>query len=119
MRKKVIVVDDDKDVLNLIKTVLEMLKFDVFSFLSPMNALEAIEEIDTKVALLVTDFDMPDMDGGELARRVKNKIPGIKVACISGFPGNEDYCKSCDVFRNKPITVTKIKSVVEELFPPK
>jgi two-component system, OmpR family, response regulator ChvI len=65
------VVDDDGDVLTLIKEVLEAEGYNVLSYANGRTALDALEA--TSPDLVISDIRMPQMDGIELLRRVRQK----------------------------------------------
>src|SRR5580704_14811635 len=73
----VAVVDDDRDVLDLVKTMLEMEGHQVVTFDSALTALEALRARSPNLVIL--DIKMPEMDGMELLRRLrlKSHIPVI------------------------------------------
>lgn len=70
-------------------------------------------------ALLVTDVDMPELDGIELARRALAANPGLKVLLISGYAGSMD--RAADVIASgarsliKPVQLDKARAEVRNL----
>ncbi len=119
MKKKVILVDDDEQVLKLTATFLKMLGFEVFKFSNPLNVIDFIETINPKIDLLVTDFDMPWVNGGELIGKMREKKPNIKTICISGSSLNKEFCDAsgCDIFLSKPFEWKEFNQAVRRLFP--
>lgn len=122
---KVMVVDDEKDILRIIKRDLEANNntFTVDIFFSSEQALQAFEGHPSDYYdLILTDIRMPRMNGFELYRRIKEKNPAIKIAFITAFEINkEEFNKvlpSIDVkdFIIKPISMSdliiKLKSIV-------
>jgi two-component system, OmpR family, response regulator ChvI len=71
------VVDDDQDVLDLVRTMLEMDGHQVITFHSGLSALEGLAA--RPLSLVILDIKMPDMDGMELLRRLrlKSQVPVI------------------------------------------
>lgn len=71
------VVDDDQDILDLVRTMLEMDGHQVVTFHSGSTALEGLGARSPN--LIILDIKMPDMDGMELLRRlrVKSQVPVI------------------------------------------
>jgi DNA-binding response OmpR family regulator len=123
---KLMVVDDERDILRIIKRDLEAdditFKVDVF------NSSElALQELDNHPKdyydLILTDIRMPKMNGFELYRRIKEKNPSMKIAFITAFEINKDefnkVLPSIDVkdFIIKPISmsdlIVKLKSIVK------
>ena len=79
----VLIVDDDKEVLNTLSEILTELR------LTPVTAFdgaEALKSINTrKVDLIITDLMMPKMDGFEFIQKARQLNANIPIAVISGF----------------------------------
>ena len=124
---KLMVVDDEKDILRIIKRDLEANNnntFKVDTFYSGELALQAFDSRPKDYYdLILTDIRMPKMNGFELYRRIKEKNPSMKIAFITAFEINkEEFNKvlpSIDVkdFIIKPISmsdlIVKLKSIVK------
>jgi two-component system response regulator PilR (NtrC family) len=85
MRKKnVLIVDDDPDVLEMLKQLLEKLEYTPFV---ASNGEQGIEIIDKhKIDVVVSDLVMPEMNGMELLKRVKSRKGDIPFVMITGYP---------------------------------
>jgi len=90
MAKKVLVVDDDRVLLLMIKNKCEKYS-DRFSLVFAKNGLEAMEILsrDT-ISLVVTDLQMPEMDGFELLAQLSNNYPDIPVIIQTAY-GSSQY----------------------------
>lgn len=86
--KKVLIVDDEPDTLELIKLVLESGGFKTVLVKSAMEALSRIETSNHDLVLL--DIMMPDMDGWDVFRKIKEKNPKIPVAILTAKAQNID-----------------------------
>jgi two-component system response regulator ChvI len=75
------VVDDDGDVLTLVKEILEVEGYDVFLYDDGRLALEAFET--NAPDLIISDIKMPHMDGVELLRRVRQKS-SVPIIFLTG-----------------------------------
>jgi two-component system, cell cycle sensor histidine kinase and response regulator CckA len=84
MAETVLVVDDQDLVRDVIRLALEGAGYRVLEAGSPNDALELIRGRD-EIDLLVTDVVMPQMDAFELAQRVEDQLPGIRVLYTSGY----------------------------------
>lgn len=123
---KVMVVDDEKDILRIIKRDLELTKeFQVEVFLNGTDALESFKKHEKDYYdVIITDIRMPRMNGFELYRNIKEMNPDTKIAFITAFEINKDeftkVLPSIDVkdFINKPIDmddlISKIKSMLSK-----
>ena len=124
---KLMVVDDEKDILRIIKRDLEANNNNTFRVDTFHNSELALQAFDSRPKdyydLILTDIRMPKMNGFELYRRIKEKNPSMKIAFITAFEINkEEFNKvlpSIDVkdFIIKPISmsdlIVKLKSIVK------
>lgn len=80
----VAVVDDDRSVLRSLKYLLESSDYGVRLFASGTELIQSdcLEQVDC----LISDIDMPGMDGFELLRRVQATRPGLPIILITGYP---------------------------------
>lgn len=78
------VVDDDADVLGSLRFLLETDGFDVRTFRSGVALLNAVRS--TGVDCFVIDYKMPDMNGIDLARRLRNRDMAAPIILITGYP---------------------------------
>jgi FixJ family two-component response regulator len=78
------VVDDDADVLGSLRFLLETDGFDVRTFRSGAALLNAVRS--TGVDCFVIDYKMPDMNGIDLARRLRNRDMAAPIILITGYP---------------------------------
>ena len=83
-RSTVYVVDDDADVLGSLRFLLETDGFDVRTFRSGAALLNAVRS--TGVDCFVIDYKMPDMNGIDLAGRLRNRDVAAPVILITGYP---------------------------------
>lgn len=115
----ILVVDDEPDMLNLLVTLLESAtSHKIMAASSPTIALEMAASATPD--LLVTDYQMPQMTGIELARRLKAKSPTLKVILDTAFADStlgqtavED--KVVDVVCRKSIEPHKFLELVNQL----
>jgi two-component system, NtrC family, response regulator AtoC len=83
MRGKILVVDDDAAMCDLLETGLRRRGFDVSALTSAREALERVRREDYDV--LVTDLNMPEMGGTQLCAEVAAARPGLPVVVITAF----------------------------------
>ncbi|MFP4012492.1 MAG: response regulator [Chitinispirillaceae bacterium] len=87
--KRILVVDDEVDVLDFLKIYLESLGWEVTTV---MSTAKAFEELDNKPYFLVlTDIAMPDMDGYEFISKIKEKSYPSQMALMTGFGYNPKH----------------------------
>ncbi len=83
MNHRVLVVDDDPGVLDVVVAMLEELGCEVFSAHSGPDALDRLRQ-NQDISILITDINMPGMDGHELAELARQRRPELKVLQLSG-----------------------------------
>jgi len=120
-RKKILVIDDDKVIVETIVRALEEEPHD-YEIISAADGFEAGLQVNHfKPDLLLLDIMMPDIDGYEVCRRVKNDPATchMKVVVLSAYLDEENYekMKSCgaDVCFSKPLPLEKLKKEVASL----
>lgn len=104
----ILVVDDNADVADALSLLLQMLGCRVSTAASGAEALSAMEASVPRMALL--DIGLPDIDGYELARRLRRRYPsdsGLRLVAISGYGLDEDRRESraagFDEYLTKPV----------------
>jgi CheY-like chemotaxis protein len=80
----VLVVDDDVLIAMTCADMITELGFRAVEANSGSQALELLNS-EARIDLLVTDFSMPGMDGMELARSAREKVPGLPVIIATGY----------------------------------
>ncbi|MDD4648747.1 MAG: response regulator, partial [Desulfoplanes sp.] len=80
---RIIFVEDDRDQLQTIPRVLALLGYRVTPVKSARNALRIIKQ-QTDCDLIITDYDMPEMNGLELAMEVEQIAPHLPIIMVSG-----------------------------------
>jgi PAS domain S-box-containing protein len=114
----VLVVEDDRIVLNLVERILKERGYDVHCASNGEEAIVEAEKIGDGLDILVTDVVMPGMNGRELHRLVKKSCPATKVLYMSGYTDNVIIHKGFvddDVkFLQKPFTVRELADKIRE-----
>ena len=83
---RLLLVDDEAALGDLLKRYLERLGYAVDSYTRPADALASVAEDPARYSLLVTDLTLPGMDGEELLRRIRGHSPDMPAIIASGYP---------------------------------
>lgn len=86
-RPRILAVDDDTELRSVLVDELERHGFDVVGAEDADDALSAMDE---RIDLLLTDVDLPGLDGIRLAEEIRRRLPGLPVILISGAPLDRD-----------------------------
>lgn len=105
-RPRWLVVDDDEGVLGFLAALLETLGLaEVQRFNHPAAALAALAAAPDRCQLVITDLEMPGMNGIELCRRMRRVVPQLKIVLATGSCAvNEAGARCCGFIGllNKP-----------------
>ena len=114
--KKIAIVDDNKLCRDLITTALANLTWtDVSSYDDGIKAWSALCN-GGSADIVITDVDMPEMDGFELLNKIKTKDPQKPCILMSGTGRYKKIAQalSADGFLAKPFALTDLFNVVEQ-----
>jgi DNA-binding response OmpR family regulator len=122
MAKRILVVDDDENILSLERTILEQKGFEVTTAGGGAEALEIIGQNDFDLVLL--DVMMPEIDGFTVCRRIKEE-PRTKetpVIFLTAKGGGEALAEGFEsgaiMYINKPFTANKLLTIVNTMLEP-
>ena len=109
---RVLVVEDDADILSLVLRHLRSNDFVPNGFTNPLEALEEFESDPIRYAVVLTDIKMPQMNGIALAREMLKINPKMKVILMTAHYDLDDFGElpviSIDDVIHKPFKLTEI-----------
>jgi len=110
MHKKIVYIDDDIEMINLIKLILERKDYSFFSALGGQAGLQLI--LETQPDLILLDLMMPDVDGWDLYQQIKSndKVKDVPVVIITA--------KAQPIDRILGIQVAKVNDYLTKPFKP-
>jgi two-component system NtrC family response regulator len=116
-RRRILVVDDDPGVLQVLEALLERLDVDVEACLDPEAAVARFETDDFDV--VISDDRMPKISGRELLRRVRSLRPETPTILLTGFTsprGLDEAYEQAGVFRyvGKPFDGGELIATIRE-----
>jgi len=116
----ILVVDDDSDVLEMADCFFREAGVDVHC---AENGAEALEKIQKKhFAVMLTDFNMPGMNGLELTEKVRSIAPQVQIIMATGHPSPElsDLAMQAGITTvlAKPVQLDALLCLVKEAIPP-
>lgn len=118
-RRKILVVDDNRDISFSLAMILEIIGHDVATANRGAEALALMEKYRPDIVLL--DIGMPDMDGYEVCRRIRETSYGREtiIIALTGWGQEEDRRKSqeagFDAHLVKPLDMEKLKLLLDDL----
>ncbi len=114
---KILVVDDEHNILDVIQTFLENEGYRVMTADSVAEAMSRLEESMPQIVLL--DIRMPDVDGIQCLRKIKEMYERVEVVMMSGFATTSMARKSLQIgafdYITKPLEFDHLKEVIEQI----
>ena len=118
----ILLVEDEEGLRSLNARGLRSRGYSVIEASNGIEALEALEEKDGAVDLVVSDVVMPEMDGPTLLKTMRSRNPDLKIIFVSGYaedafekslPENQQFA-----FLPKPFTLSQLVAAVKETMTP-
>ena len=117
----ILLVEDEEGLRSLNARGLRSRGYSVIEASNGVEAMEALEEKNGAVDLVVSDVVMPEMDGPTLLKEMRGRNPDLKIIFVSGYaedafekslPENEQFA-----FLPKPFTLSQLVAAVKETMP--
>jgi len=114
---KILIIDDEIEIINLIENILCSLGYEIDYSTTGKEGLEKIEKNDFSIVLL--DIFLPDFDGFELLRKIKEMKENLPVIILTGFGTTENIVKAiklgADDFIEKPFNIERFVDVIQKV----
>ncbi|MGF1560055.1 MAG: sigma-54-dependent transcriptional regulator [Flavobacteriaceae bacterium] len=115
-KENILIVDDDIDILELLHRHLKAMDYHTYKAVSVKEALFILK--DTFIDLLITDIQMPEVDGLQLLKYTNEHYPGMPKLVVTGYPsvkGAMEVIKSGAIdYLTKPFTKEELKQGIEK-----
>lgn len=115
MEARILVVDDEKFIVEAISQHLKQTGYDVVAYTEPAKAKEAIEKVDFD--LVLTDLRMPNISGMDITRAVQERENDTLVIILTGYATLDSAIESVHLqvyaYLNKPFDLRQLGQVVE------
>jgi CheY-like chemotaxis protein len=85
MKQTILLVEDEEMVRELMCEVLELEGYEVLSCANPQEGIDVSLQHSGQIDLLLTDVVMPGMNGREMANRILQTLPELRVVFMSGY----------------------------------
>ena len=116
----ILMLDDEFDIMSVLKQGIDKRGFRVFAFTDPYLALEHFQLNSESYGLVITDLRMPGMNGYEFTKKVKEIKPQVKVFFMTAFSINDIEFRrvlpfvKIDEFIEKPVSVKKLVILINK-----
>jgi DNA-binding NtrC family response regulator len=116
--KRILVVDDQESMRDMLADLLEMMGYAPRAVAGGAEALHELEA--GGIDLVITDLNMPVMDGMELMKQIKSRTPDLPVIVITGYgtfhTERQVLSSGADGYIPKPCTINRVQETVSAAF---
>lgn len=116
--KRILIVDDEENTRIGLTKLLTQEGFEVESAANGNEALDYL--VREKVGLVISDINMPDMNGLVFLRELSRKFPSINVIMITAYGGVESYLEAMNLgayeYLHKPVRLDELRLVMKKIF---
>jgi DNA-binding NtrC family response regulator len=117
-QKRILVVDDEENARIGLSRLLAKEGFTVDSVANGFEALNYLRQ--QEVNLVVTDINMPEMNGIAFLRELNKSFPNTNVIMVTAYGGVESYIEAMNLgafeYINKPVKIEELKSILKKIF---
>lgn len=116
MSEKVLLVDDEKEFLEIMSERMTARGMEVTTATSAQKALSILEE--KSFDAIVMDFQMPEIDGMEALKAMKEKKPELQIILLTGYASVEKTVEAMKVgatdFLEKPADIAALEEKIKQ-----
>lgn len=117
--ERILFVDDEASIVDMMSRILRKLGYGVQAEMNPIKAIEEFESNPDNFDLVITDMTMPQMDGAEFSRRLKQIKPSLPIIICTGHSSTLDNQKAMDMgisaYAVKPVSMIEIAKKIQEV----
>ena len=118
----ILLVEDEKDILDLFSEYLTSNSFNTISFDNPVKALDYFYKNPNNCSLIITDYKMPQMSGLDFINKIREKDTYCKIKTImvsayikDNIPYDKSYSMKIDRILEKPVYLDRLKTEIQQL----
>ena len=113
-RVRVLVVDDNADLVASTAELLELAGYSAIRARSAREAVDALDDEAGRIDLVLSDIRMPDVDGFDLLRVLRHRFPSLPIILMSGLPvTSEDVVPTGATILTKPFGAEQLEEAIK------
>jgi two-component system, cell cycle response regulator DivK len=117
--KRILIVEDDYMNAHMLRGLFTGTFAEIVHVLTASAAIELVQN-NSKIDVILLDIQLPDMNGLQAAKSIKNKRPDLPIVVQTAYPFDSYKQKSkevgCEFFLNKPIETVQLYDVLKKVF---
>ncbi len=111
-REKILVVDDEEAIRDMVSRIINLIGHEAVTAGNGREALETLKS--QSCSIMITDIRMPEIDGFELMKAVRDQFPGTAIICMTAHGGTYTYSDVVGVgaadYITKPFTIDEMRA---------
>jgi signal transduction histidine kinase len=111
-KERILVVDDEETIREMVSKIINLIGHEVVTTGNGREALEILRS--QPFSIMITDVKMPEMDGFELMKVVRDQFPGTPIICMTAHGATYNYTDVVGVgatdYISKPFTIDEMKA---------
>lgn len=119
-KERILVVDDEDSILQVMEIMLKRLGYHVVARKNPLEALQLFNEDPLALDLIITDQTMPDLTGSDMAKKIFRIRPDLPIILCTGLSDavSPDQAKKIGFreYMMKPVTVKDLALTIRNIF---
>ncbi len=119
-KEVILLVEDEPDILNICKLMLENKGYTVLDAAAPSDAIRIACEHRGQIHLLITDVVLPEMNGCDLSKKLQSIFPNLKTLFMSGYTtdviNNQGVLDLGVNFIQKPFSINALILAIHKIF---
>ncbi len=119
---KVLIVDDEENILESTKELLQFYNYDVYICKNGLEAIELLKDIKNEINFAIIDMIMPDIHGSELLKKLRSIKPNLKAIISTGYTVDdtirEMFGDELVEFLQKPYDMETLFTVIKKIEKP-
>jgi DNA-binding NtrC family response regulator len=116
---RILFVEDDQDMAGTYTECFPQPEFDVRAARNGQEALQILQDSSGPFDVVVSDNQMPEMDGMTLLRKIRQSMPQMKVIIVTGYGDLDQITDAQNLgvvrFINKPVKMADLKQLIRSL----
>jgi signal transduction histidine kinase/DNA-binding response OmpR family regulator len=119
LKERILYIDDEAALVKLVSRMLQPFGYSVSGFAAPRLAVASFRSDPSQFDLVITDFNMPDMNGLEVARELIALRPDLPVMLVSGYVTDElkerALATGVREVLSKPVTTNQLRRAIRDV----
>jgi two-component system chemotaxis sensor kinase CheA len=111
-KESILIVDDVRSHRSIVEGVVAEAGFESTS---AEDGIDALDKLNENISLVLTDLEMPNMNGYEFTKEAKKRYPHIPIVMVTSMSGEEDKAKGLDAGVDNYIVKWDKESVLNEI----